>query len=134
MTEKIGGITIDDTCYPGKDLYCDGEIEDRILEIVKNHEPAGYGKIIEEERSWPVLYHLSHLRENIVNWIPVQKTDKVLEVGSGCGAITGALSVKAGEVTCVELSRKRSLINVYRHPENYPVLWLHYHTEDGDRH
>lgn len=117
MTEKIGGITIDDTCYPGKDLYCDGEIEDRILEIVKNHEPAGYGKIIEEERSWPVLYHLSHLRENIVNWIPVQKTDKVLEVGSGCGAITGALSVKAGEVTCVELSRKRSLINVYRHPQ-----------------
>ena len=40
---------------------------------------------------------------------------KVLEVGSGCGAITGVLSRKADSVTCVELSRKRSLINAYRH-------------------
>ena len=41
----------------------------------------------------------------------------ILEVGSGCGAITGALARKAGEVTCVDLSKKRSLINAYRHSE-----------------
>lgn len=46
-----------------------------------------------------------------------EKTDKVLEVGSGCGAITGALSKKAGRVTCVDLSKKRSLINAYRHSD-----------------
>jgi len=117
MIEKIGGVTIDDTCYPGEDLYCDGEIEDKILDIVKSNRPERYAKIIEEEKSWPILYHLSHLRENIVNWIPVGETDKVLEVGSGCGAITGALSAKAKEVTCIELSRKRSLINAFRHPQ-----------------
>ena len=117
MIEKIGKITIDDTYYPGQDFYCDGSVEDEILEIVKENGSSAYGKIIEERKNWPVFYHLSHLRENIVNWIPVQKTDKVLEVGSGCGAITGALSAKAESVTCVELSRKRSMINACRHPE-----------------
>lgn len=117
MIEKIGKVTIDDTHYPGEDFYCDGAIEDEILKIVQENAPSEYGKIIEERKNWPILYHLSHLRENIVNWIPVRKTDKVLEVGSGCGAITGALSAKAESVTCVELSKKRSLINAYRHPD-----------------
>lgn len=117
MIEKIGKITIDDTHYPGEDLYCDGTIEDEILRIVRENDASEYGRIIEEEKNWPIFYHLSHLRENIVNWIPLQKTDKVLEVGSGCGAITGALAAKAESVTCVELSKKRSLINAYRHPE-----------------
>lgn len=30
---------------------------------------------------------------------------KVLEIGSGCGAITGSLAQKAGSVTCVDLSK-----------------------------
>lgn len=115
MIEKIGRVTIDDAHYPGEDIYCDGAIEDEILKIVQENSPSEYVRIIEERKSWPVLYHLSRLRENIVSWIPVGKTDKALEVGSGCGAITGALSAKAGSVTCVELSKKRSLINAYRH-------------------
>ncbi len=117
MTEKTGKVTLDDTHYPGEDLYCDGAVEDEILEIVRNNEEAAYGRIIEDRQSWRVLSHLSHLRENIVDWIPLRRTDKVLEVGSGCGAITGALAGKAGSVTCIELSRKRSLINACRHSQ-----------------
>lgn len=117
MTETIGKVRLDDTYYPGQDFYCDGAVEDELLKIVQEHEEAAFGKIIEERKNWPIFYHLSHLRENIVNWIPVQKSDKVLEVGSGCGAITGALSAKAESVTCVELSRKRSMINAFRHPK-----------------
>lgn len=115
--EKIGKVLLDYSKYPGEDLYCDGAVEDEILEIVKNRSRAEYAEIIEESRKWPVLYHLSSLRENIVEWIPMKKDAKVLEVGSGCGAITGALARKAGSVTSVDLSRKRSLINAYRHSE-----------------
>ncbi len=115
--EQIGKITLDYSRYPGEDFYCDGEVEDQLLELVRNHSAAEYGRLIEERKSWPVLYHLSPLRENIVDWIPMGKEAKVLEVGSGCGAITGALARKAGSVTCVDLSRKRSLINAYRHSE-----------------
>ena len=117
MTETIGKITLDLTKYPGQDFYCDGTVEDEILDIVKKYSPVEYPAIIEERKSWPVLYHLSSLRENIVDFIPMKKTDKVLEVGSGCGAITGCLSKKAGEVTCIDLSKQRSLINAYRHTE-----------------
>lgn len=117
VTEQIGKITLDLTHYPGEDLYCDGKVEDELLSIVKDYAQVEYRQIIEEKKSWPILYHLSPLRENIVDWIPMKHTEKVLEVGSGCGAITGALSRKAGEVTCVDLSKKRSMINANRHAE-----------------
>lgn len=117
MTEQIGKIILDLNKYPGEDYYCDGTVEDEILEIVKNYPPQEYSRIIEERKSWAVLYHLSYLRENIVDWIPMTKDMKVLEVGSGCGAITGALARKAGSVTCVDLSKKRSTINALRHQD-----------------
>lgn len=114
--EKIGKVTLDYTRYSGKDLYCDGGVEDELLEIVKNKAEAEYPSVIEKKKSWPILYHLSRQRENIVSWIPL-KGKKVLEVGSGCGAITGVLAAKAASVTCVDLSKKRSMINAYRHSE-----------------
>lgn len=117
MKEKIGQITLEDKHYPGKDFYCDGAVEDELLEIVKRNDSGQFRRIIEERAQWPVLYHLSPLRENIVDWLPIDKNAKVLEIGSGCGAITGKLAEKAGSVTCVELSKKRSLINAYRHQD-----------------
>ena len=115
--EEIGKIRLDLTHYPGEDLYCDGDVEDELLKITRDYAEVEYQRIIEERRSWPVLYHLSGLRENIVEWLPIGSNDKVLEIGAGCGAITGALSRKAGEVTCIDLSGKRSRINAYRHME-----------------
>lgn len=117
MTETIGKITLDYKHYPGEDFYCDGDVEDELLEIVKKYAPIEYQRIIEERASWPILYHLSPLRENIVDWIPMDKSAKVLEIGSGCGAITGKLAEKAGSVTSIDLSKKRSLINAYRHQD-----------------
>lgn len=113
--EQIGKVKLNLVHYPGEDLYCDGEIEDELLTIARDYAEVEYPRMIEEKKSWPILYHLSKLRENIVEWLPIDKSMKVLEIGSGCGAITGALAKKAGEVTCIDLSRKRSLINAYRH-------------------
>lgn len=124
MQEQIGKIILDKKYYPGVDLYCDGVIEDEILDIVQTTKPENYRKVIEERASWPIFYHLSSLRENIVEWLPIEKNDKVLEVGSGCGAITGALARKAGSVTCIDLSRKRSQINAYRH-QDLDNIYIH---------
>ncbi|MBR1862380.1 MAG: class I SAM-dependent methyltransferase [Lachnospiraceae bacterium] len=152
--ETIGKVKLDYKHYAGKDLYCDGDVEAQILEAVKqagnraNSATAGgttakdttpggaaadkqtdltaaeYADIIEKHPNWPFLYHLSPIRENIVSWLPMDKSDKVLEVGSGCGAITGALSKMAGIVDCVDLSRQRSLINAHRH-ENCDNVTIH---------
>lgn len=117
MKYSIGKVTLDDTFYPGEDFYCDGKIEDEILEIVKTYPESQYQQVIGERRDWAVLYHLSHIRWNIVEWLPMTKEETVLEVGAGCGAITGILSEKAKRVTCIDLSKKRSTINAVRNQE-----------------
>ena len=117
LPEKIGKVTLDYRCYPGEDLYSDGAVEEEILDIVKERSRVEYPSIIEERKSWPILYHLSPLRGNIVDWLPIKPTDKILEIGSGCGAITEKLSDKAGKVTCIELSARRSQINAYRNQD-----------------
>lgn len=117
LPKQIGNVKLNYEFYPGEDIYSDGAIEDEILEITKNAARIEYPKIIEEKNSWPVLYHLSALRGNIVDWLPITKDMKVLEIGSGCGAITDKLSEKAGKVTCVDLSAKRSMINAYRNQD-----------------
>ena len=58
---------------------------------------------------------MSPIRENIIEWYPFEKDARVLEVGAGCGAVTGALCRAARSVTCVDLSKRRSLINALRH-------------------
>ena len=112
--ENVGNIVLDLSYYPGQDLYSDGPIEDLILKIVMENDEDDFNKIIYESHNWPVLYHLSHMRQNIVDVLPITKSDSVLEIGSGCGAITGALADKAKKVDCVELSKKRSTINAHR--------------------
>ena len=106
MGEKIGKVFLDDTLYPGQDLYSDGAIEDELLEIARDYHPEEFNHVIRERKSWPILYHFSHIRENILSWLPFTGEEKVLEIGSGCGAVTGALCRKAKEVTCIELSMK----------------------------
>ncbi len=115
--ELIGKVQLTYEHYSGEDIYSDGSIEDELLDIVRNYSVLEYPRIIEEKANWPVLYHLSKQRENIVDWLPIDKSMKILEVGSGCGAITGSLASRAGRVDCVDLSRRRSLINAYRHEE-----------------
>lgn len=115
--ETIGKVVLDLSKYPGEDLYSDGAVEEELLKIARDLSPVEYGKVIDERGSWPILYHFSKQRENILEWVPVKKTDKVLDLGSGCGAIAGALVKKAASVTCVDLSRMRSRINAYRHSD-----------------
>ncbi len=118
MTQDyVGEVCLDYTWYPGEDLYSDGEIEDRLLEIVKTTPEEDLNKVIAQEKDWAVLYHLSSVRENIVGALPITREDDVLEIGAGCGAITGALTAKAGSVTSIDLSKRRSLVNANRHKD-----------------
>lgn len=114
MLEKIGNVELDYTYYPGEDLYSDGPIEEVLLEIAKNYREEELNQVIAERKDWSVLYHFSHVRQNILEWLPIGKEEHVLEIGSGCGAITGALARKAKDVTCIELSKMRSTINAFR--------------------
>ena len=116
--EKIGNVILNYSFYKGRDLYSDGEkIENELLDIVKKYSSEKYNEIIFDKKEWPILYHLSEMRANILEWIPIKKNETVLEIGSGCGAITTILSEKSKKVTCIELSKKRSTINANKNKD-----------------
>ena len=52
-----------------------------------------------------------------MEWYPFKKDASVLEIGAGCGAISGVLCRNAKHVTSVDLSKRRSLINANRNKE-----------------
>jgi SAM-dependent methyltransferase len=112
MTEKVGNVTIDYSFYKGSDAYSDGDIEDDLLKLVT--EEPDVEKIIAKDNRWPVLYHFSPVRWNILEWYPFREHASVLEVGAGCGAISGVLCKNADKVVSVDLSKRRSLINANR--------------------
>ena len=71
-------------------------------------------KVIEENFSWPVFYHLSSIRKNLLNWYPFREGASVLEIGCGCGAITELLCERCQKVTAVELSKRRATATMLR--------------------
>ena len=98
--------------YDGNNYYSDGPIEEYLLQYVKG-EPVEMSNLSLQDR-YAMFYHLSPLRTNILSWYPFHKDSSILEIGSGCGAITGLLCQKACQVTCVELSYRRSEVNLER--------------------
>ncbi|MDD7738993.1 MAG: class I SAM-dependent methyltransferase [Fusicatenibacter sp.] len=117
MREYIGKVLLNLDYYDGEDAYSDGEIEDRLLEIVKTTDRKDYQKIILSEGSWPIFYHLSPQRENILDWYEFSEGASVLEIGAGCGAISGVLCRRAKRVVANDLSRRRSRINAYKNQD-----------------
>ncbi len=84
-----------------EDAMEDEQFLTELHEIVNNYERGSYGQVIREKASYPYLYHLSEIRQNLIDWIPMEKTMRVLECAPACGALTGKLLEKAGAVTCL---------------------------------
>ena len=106
---------LDLTFYAGQDLYSDGDVEDELLQAVQN--PDTIEEKLMTGDSWPHLYHLSNIRENILDWYNFNPEGTLLEIGSGCGAVTGLFCKKVRHVTAIELSKRRSMVNVTRNQQ-----------------
>ena len=111
---RIGCVLVDATQDKSQDQYSEGDIENELLAIVREGRRE---EALRQDTRWPVLYHLSEERQNIVSWLPLKKTDRVLEIGCGCGAITGALCRRAGHVDAVEISPRRAEIAAWRNKD-----------------
>ena len=94
--------------YKGNDNYSDGEVEKDIIEYLNKYGEENYQEILKENSSWPVFYHITPIRKNIIDWYPFKPNAQVLEIGAGMGAITSVLCDKAEFVTSVELSKQRA--------------------------
>lgn len=115
MEEYINKVKLNYEFYKGQDEYSDGDIEDKLLEIVKkvdNEEELE--EMLTKENEWTYLYHFSRIRHNILDWYEFKKDATVLEIGAGCGAITGLFCKNTSRVVAIDLSKRRSTINAYR--------------------
>ncbi len=105
--------------YKGSDLYSDGDVEDTILDIVKNN--TDFTDILHNTDNWAILYHLTPVRKNLLDWYDFEKDATLLEIGGGCGAFSGMFAKNLKHVTVVELSKRRAEI-IYNRHKNYSNL------------
>lgn len=98
--------------YKGEDKCNGAEIEEELLEVVKNYDD--YEEYLKKDNRWPFLYHLSPIRENLLEWYNFNPEGSLLEIGAECGALTGMFCSKLSKVVAIEESKKCSLINANR--------------------
>ena len=72
--------------------------EKEITDILNNNPP------------WPILYHLSPQRQFLLSWYQFKKNASLLEIGAGCGALTGLFCQKLKYVVANELTKERAEI------------------------
>lgn len=87
-------------------------MENRLIQAVQSE--AETEKCLLEEHSWQVLYHLSAIRENILEWYPFAPDASLLEIGAECGALTGMFCDKVKRVVALEKSEAGVRVNLAR--------------------
>lgn len=83
-------------------------VPEGLKEIIQQNNEKAYPQIIMEQASYPYLFHLSDIRENLIAFLPVTKQMHVLERNAGCGALTGKLLSMALHVTAVVESEEEA--------------------------
>ena len=95
--------------------YSDGdEVENRILRQIQEAEDVSRAsdELQQYMVDWPSEYHFTPLRSNLLSSFHLQKFATILEVGSGCGAISRGLGEQCpdSEIIALEGSMRRAEI------------------------
>jgi SAM-dependent methyltransferase len=93
--------------------YSDGESRERHLRnVLRKAVDLGSDSYELERhiRDWVSEYHLSRKRSRLLRGFTFNSSDRVLEVGCGCGAITRYLGEVFGDVVAVEGSPARAAL------------------------
>ncbi|MBK8538236.1 MAG: class I SAM-dependent methyltransferase [Candidatus Competibacteraceae bacterium] len=98
--------------------YSDGDVaENHLLDsILKTEDLSLSSRALSRHIiDWPSLYHFSPLRANLLRpFESFLKGKRVLEIGSGCGAMTRYLGEVGASVTALEGSLRRARITAAR--------------------
>lgn len=112
------------------------DISYELLDLLKEYgrDREGLGQILEHESSQEVLYALSPMRGDLLEWLECTGRERVLETESRYGAFTGLLAEKCAHVTvmddrdenlAVNRARNQEYENItYRQPEEGEVFDL----------
>ena len=95
----------------------DNPVLNEIREIVSEYPTDQYEYALKENPEWQVFYHLSEMRKAILNWYDFNPVSDLLEIGAGCGALTGLFCERCAHVSSVEYYPTRASILFERYQE-----------------
>ena len=104
------------TASSSSQVYSDGECEEVLLNFfASRRSPQEIDEFRKDHSEWEYHYHLSPDRECLLNWLDFPANASLLEIGAGCGALTGLFARRCRHVTASELSPRRAEILRRRH-------------------
>lgn len=91
--------------------YADGA-EAFLLDFFQHTNPKSaeedIRKLLADTTEWSLQYHLSPQRHFLLSWYDFKPNSVLLEIGAGCGAVTGLFLSKAKKVVANELEKSRA--------------------------
>ena len=81
-------------------------------------------KILSENSRPEFLYALSDMRENLLEWMEFAGTEKVLQVGSDYGALTGLLARRCAQVTVADSRDENLAVNRKRNGDRTNITYV----------
>jgi len=115
-TEWIGKVSVKHVRRDSQStaVYSDGPIESELYRRFRDNPDLEPPSDEYRFKSWAEEYHLSPIRHNLLKWYPFYSDGCALEVGAGCGALTGLLCDRLKEVVALEYSSSRALVTAQR--------------------
>lgn len=94
-----------------------------ILDLLKKYN-GDQQAALEGENSPQCLYAFSPLRENLLEWLELEPEDRVLQIGSDYGSVTGLLGRRAGQVVVLDARDENLEVNRLRHGEMENIYYV----------
>lgn len=91
-----------------------GQTAEKLLELLEQYG-GDEKQILRENRELEYFYALSDMRENLLEWYPFGTEDNLLQIGSGCGAMTGLFGARVKTVTVLDGDETDLAVNRKRH-------------------
>lgn len=108
-----------------------GSIGAELLAIAKEHRIE---QALAGDSRWQVLCQFSPMRRNLLSWYPFPRGSRLLEIGSGCGALTGVFLDAGLVVHCVEPDLQQAETAAHRYADGRPFVISVSHLEQATVH
>ena len=99
----------------------EADLEEYLASRQSNSDTNGADANEASQPSYEELYHLSKIRQNLLDWYEFDGDAKLLEIGAECGALTGLFSKKVSQVVAFDEDEDKCAVNRARFSGNDTV-------------
>ena len=99
----------------------EADLEEYLASRQSNSDTNGADANEASQPSYEELYHLSKIRQNLLDWYEFDGDAKLLEIGAECGALTGLFSKKVAQVVAFDEDEDKCAVNRARFSGNDTV-------------